>query len=82
MQNVLYVRGLKHNLISISQLCNKGFNVSFEASLYLVTNTVDNSIILIGFRQGNVYMIDLNDIFAVGHCLIATKAKINEISWL
>jgi len=30
IHNVLLVEGLKHNLISISQLCDKGFKVVFE----------------------------------------------------
>ena len=29
LENVLYVFGLKHNLISISQLCDKGYRVIF-----------------------------------------------------
>ena len=30
IENVLLVNGLKHNLLSISQLCDKGFYVSFD----------------------------------------------------
>ena len=30
IENVLLVNGLKHNLLSISQLCYKGFKVVFE----------------------------------------------------
>ena len=78
----MYVRGLKHNLISINQLCDKGYKVSFEVSLYIVTNLVDNSIVLIGHRQGNVHMINLNDSFTNSHCLVAIEAKNNKISWL
>nr|UBX54591.1 hypothetical protein [Lupinus angustifolius] len=29
IEGVLYVEGLKHNLLSISQLCDKGFHVAF-----------------------------------------------------
>ena len=43
LENVLYVLGLKHNLISISQLCDRGYKVSFESSLCIVTNAFDNS---------------------------------------
>ena len=28
--DVLLVKNLKHNLLSISQLCDKGFNISFS----------------------------------------------------
>ena len=31
IENVLFVKGLKHNLLSISQLCDKGMKVIFES---------------------------------------------------
>ena len=36
IENVLLVNGLKHNLLSISQLCDKGFKVVFECMNYHV----------------------------------------------
>ena len=30
IENVVLVDGLKHNLLSVSQLCDKGFNVIFD----------------------------------------------------
>ena len=54
IKNVMYVKGLKHNLISISQLCDKGYNISFELLLFIITNPIDDSIIFIGHKQGNV----------------------------
>ena len=56
LENVLYILGLKHNLISISQLCDRGYKVSFEFSLCIVTNSFDNSTIFIKNRQGNIYI--------------------------
>ena len=82
LENVLYVLGLKHNLISISQLCNRGYKIYFESSLYIVTNPFDGSTIFIRNRQDNIYMIDLNDITIVNHCLVANNAKSNELGWL
>ena len=82
IENVLYVDGLKYNLISISQLCNKGFKVSFEASICTVSNPIDNSIIFVGNRNDNVYLIDLDNLSISNHCLIADNAKVNEIGWL
>ena len=38
IDSVLLVKGLKHNLISISQLCDKGLKVSFEISMSIITN--------------------------------------------
>ena len=31
IENVLLVDGLKHNLLSVSQLCDKGYLVSFDS---------------------------------------------------
>ena len=32
IENVLFVDGLKHNLLSINPLCDKGFNVQFKST--------------------------------------------------
>ena len=50
LKNVLYVLGLKHNLISISQLCDRGYIVSFKTFLCIVTNSFNNSTIFIENR--------------------------------
>ena len=50
LENVLYVLGLKYSLISISQLCDRGYKVSFESSLCIVTNSFDYSTIFIDKR--------------------------------
>ena len=54
IENILYVRGLRHNLISISQLCDIGYKVSFESLLFIMTNPIDNCIIFIDNRQVNI----------------------------
>ena len=50
LENILYVRWLKHNFISMSQLCDRGLKVSFELSSCIVTNPLDNSNIFIRHR--------------------------------
>ena len=82
LKNVLYILGLKHNLISISQLCDRSYKVCFESSLCIVTNPFDGSTIFIENRQGNIYMIDLNDITVVNHYLVANNSKSNELDRL
>jgi len=32
IHDVLYVEGLKHNLLSISQLCDRGYQVTFRTN--------------------------------------------------
>ena len=36
IENVLLVKGLKHNLLSISQLCDKGYKIIFEKDACLI----------------------------------------------
>ncbi|KAK8954887.1 hypothetical protein KSP39_PZI002281 [Platanthera zijinensis] len=55
-KKVAYVTGLKHNLISISQLCDAGYQVWFSNTLCNIT--LNNNILLVGIRQGNIYLVD------------------------
>ena len=83
IDNVLLVDNLKHNLLSISQLCDRGFKVSFESSLCKVSSSLDDSLKFIGFRHGNIYMVNLDEIaMKSGQCLVAMNANIKETSWL
>ena len=59
IDNVLLVKGLKHNLLSISQFCDKGNDVTFDSNYFIVDNQNDKQIKLIGKRISNIYMIDL-----------------------
>ena len=45
IENVLLVDGLKHNLLSISQLCDKGFKVIFESSHCIIKDSQNDKII-------------------------------------
>ena len=60
IENVLLVEGLKHNLLSVSQLCDKGYLVSFDSHNCVIENKHNRSIKHIGYRTNNVYMINLN----------------------
>ncbi|RDX72476.1 hypothetical protein CR513_48039, partial [Mucuna pruriens] len=40
--NILYVKGLKHNLLSISQLCDSGYDVSFNKGECIVRGCNDS----------------------------------------
>ncbi|GJZ77925.1 retrovirus-related pol polyprotein from transposon TNT 1-94 [Tanacetum coccineum] len=56
---VAYVNGLKHNLISISQLCDANFKVLFTKSQGTILNQNDE-VFLIDSRRRDVYVIDIN----------------------
>ena len=59
IKNVLLVEGLKHNLLSISQMCDKGNHVSFDKSYCTIKNSTDNTVLFVGHRDENVYIFDL-----------------------
>ena len=66
--------------MSISQLCDKWCKVIFESSKCEVIDNKNNKIILIGHRQDNIYIFDLNDLF---FCEIEYFATMNsDKSWL
>jgi len=54
-ENVLYVEGLKHNLLSISQLCDKGFKIVFNLECCTITKLISNNIKFFGSHIGNTY---------------------------
>ena len=71
--NVLLVEGLKHNLLSISQLCDSGSNVSFSQGECIVKNS-DGSILFTAKRQNNLYKINLEDLSDQNvSCLVSIK---------
>ncbi|KAI5417699.1 hypothetical protein KIW84_042350 [Lathyrus oleraceus] len=42
IEYILYVEGLKHNLLSISQFCDKGFKIKFTKDEYLIEDEVSH----------------------------------------
>ena len=77
---MLLVENLKYNLLSISQLCDKGYRVCFEANACYVINSITNQIIYIGKRHKNVYIIHIDEIVLNNEsCLIANDVNDN---WL
>lgn len=65
---VLLVDGLNNNLLIISQSCEKGNNVTFDSSGFLVIKSKLNQTIFITQVGGNTYNMNLykfpsNDVF-------------------
>ena len=71
IKNILLVKGLKHNLLSISQLCDKRYKVIFDASHFVVIDKVLNEVKFFGKRHKNVYTIDLHEVSNNDMSLIA-----------
>ena len=57
IENVILIDGLKHNLLSISQLCDQGFKVIFDDFSCNVLDSKTNACILSRFGENNVYII-------------------------
>lgn len=77
--DVMLVDGLKHNLLSISQLCDKGFKVTFVTTCCLFEHNENRYCMFKGLRINNTYMLNLDDISLVGtKCLVI----MSENSWL
>ena len=62
IQNVLFVSGLKHNLLSVSQLCDSGLRLIFESKGVLIMNARTHEIVFVGHRFGNVYVVFLDEL--------------------
>jgi len=62
IDNVFLVEGLRHNLLSISQFCDKGNSVSFTSNVCKIINDNSGKVVLEGTRRGNTCTVDLNSI--------------------
>ena len=57
INNVWLIDGLEHNLLSISQFCDNGYNVMFEKTNSTVINKDNKFIVFKGKIVENVYVI-------------------------
>nr|KYP59264.1 Retrovirus-related Pol polyprotein from transposon TNT 1-94 [Cajanus cajan] len=78
IENVLLVEGLKHNLLSISQLSDKGFKIKFDNTCCLICDKLTKEIRFIGKRIDNIYMLDLEHSITISNtkCLITKEDNI------
>ena len=76
IENVLLVDGLKHNLLSISQLCDKCFQVIFEASHCIIKDIQNDKTIFMGHRCDNVYTINISKYAGHDRCFQASMIKV------
>ena len=75
IENVLLVEGLNYNLLSISQLCDKGNKVIFETAKCEVIDAKTNEVKFEGQRLNNLYIIDLKNTENRNLCLVANKSN-------
>ncbi|GJU24376.1 putative ribonuclease H-like domain-containing protein, partial [Tanacetum coccineum] len=86
-EDVFFVKELKFNLFSVSQMCDKKNSVLFTETECLVLSPdfklIDESQVLLRVpRQNNMYSFDLKNVVPSGDltCLFA-KATIDESNW-
>ena len=61
IKNALLVDGVKFNLLSVSQLCDSNFDVSFYADKCIISHK-SSALSISGFRANNVYYVDFDDV--------------------
>ena len=81
IENISLVDGLKHNLLSISQFCDKGYNVDFRKERCLISNRKDEKLALQGVRKGNLFVADLSSTCDGEVQCFYNKASLED-SWL
>ncbi|KAK2379434.1 putative mitochondrial protein [Trifolium repens] len=76
LENVLLVKGLTANLISISQLCDQGMKVNFTKSECLVNNE-EGQLMLRGTRsKDNCYLWTPQEEALTSTCLVTTEDEV------
>nr|GEY77460.1 ribonuclease H-like domain-containing protein [Tanacetum cinerariifolium] len=80
IKKVYYIEGLRHNLFSVGQFCDKGLEVAFRKSICFVRNE-DGVDLLTGDRLSNLYTIALNEVASISSTCLLTKASSSQ-SWL
>ena len=81
IKKVAYVDDLKHNLISVSQLCDNDLEVLFTKQRSLIKDAETKQIIVDSDRAGNMYPLDMNLIYGKPDICLLSKAPA-DISWL
>jgi hypothetical protein len=79
IKDVYLVDGLKHSLLSISQLCDKGNRVIFDTHYCAVQDKTTDEVIFTGRRANNTYIVNMSDITKDNvKCLASFESE----SWL
>lgn len=73
INDVLYVEGLKHNLISISKLHDKGLKINFNKYECIIEHEISHEIKLVGKIINNIFMISLDGLSLKLKCLLVNN---------
>jgi len=72
------VEGLKHSLLNISQLCDKGYKVNFEANTCTISDETSGKVLFTCKRVNNIYLLDIMNNCSENECFLS----ISDESWL
>ena len=79
ISNVYLVETLTYNLLSVSQLCDMGYNCMFTNEDVTVFRRSDNSLAFKGVRKGKLFLVDFSKEKAqLDACLMAKT----DLGWL
>ncbi|XP_052627826.1 uncharacterized protein LOC128134292 [Lactuca sativa] len=81
IKKVAFVDDLKHNLISVSQLCDNNLEVLFTKQRSLIMDAKTKDVIVDSNRAGNMYPLDMDLIYGKPDICLLSKAPA-DISWL
>ena len=70
IEKLFLVNNLKHNLLSISQLYDKGYKIKFDHTCCLILE--NDKVLLVGNRKWNVYKIKIDEFMRIESCLVAS----------
>ena len=80
INQVAYVNGLKHNLISVSQLCDNGLDVKFNRKFRALLKEDTTTEMMRADRRGDLYLLNFNTSNKDEKlCLVASTS---EVAWL
>ena len=77
---VALVSGLKHNLLSVSQICDRGYHVNFFEEHCEVVSKSTGKIAFKGYRHGNIYEARFSASSDGSAICLLSRASIEE-SW-
>ncbi|KAL8147483.1 hypothetical protein AgCh_004981 [Apium graveolens] len=80
IETVALVSGLKHNLLSVSQICDRGYHVDFFEEHCEVVSNSTGKMVLKDYRHGNIYEARLSTTSDGSVICLLSRASIEE-SW-
>ncbi|KAK1384550.1 hypothetical protein POM88_022285 [Heracleum sosnowskyi] len=80
IEKVALVKGLKHNLLSISQITDRGYHVNFFSTHCEVFSKASGKVALTGYMHGNIYEANIHTNTDGSPTCLISKASVDE-SW-